>query len=229
MKKITILVLLLSFLTLVACKSNKGNEKLPKGVHKVVVTQRIDASEYSYLKVDENGENYWIAVPQMNVKKGDVLYYSKSITMTNFRSKTLDRVFKSVLFVEDISKTSDINEHQNIYNKEKTSTAPTNIKVKPLKDGYTVAQINKDRKKLEGKIVKVRGEVVKFNDNIMGRNWVHIQDGTGKTGTNDLLLTTKDKANVGDVIVAEGKVVVDKDFGSGYFYKVLLENTKIKK
>ena len=80
---------------------------------------------------------------------------------------------------------------------------------------------------LEFKTVKVRGKVVKVNENIMGTNWIHIQDGTGKDGTHDLLVTSSESVKVGTTIVAEGKVVKDKDFGSGYFYNVLLENSKI--
>jgi hypothetical protein len=77
------------------------------------------------------------------------------------------------------------------------------------------------------KIVKVRGKVVKVNENIMGTNWVHIQDGTGTENTHDLLVTTNQTVKVGSSVIAEGKVVKDKDFGSGYTYSVFLENSKI--
>jgi hypothetical protein len=61
----------------------------------------------------------------------------------------------------------------------------------------------------------------------MGTNWIHIQDGTGSNGTHDLLLTSNQSVKTGATIIAEGKVIKDKDFGSGYFYNVLLENSKI--
>ena len=64
------------------------------------------------------------------------------------------------------------------------------IKVEPLKDGYTIEQIYSKKSSLQSKTVKVRGKVVKVNENIMGTNWIHIQDGTGKDGTHDLLITT---------------------------------------
>jgi hypothetical protein len=78
--------------------------------------------------------------------------------------------------------------------------------------------------------VTVNGTVVKFNGGILGRNWIHLQDGSGKAadGTNDITVTSDTAVKVGDVITATGKVVVDKDFGSGYAYKVLLEDGKIK-
>ncbi len=69
--------------------------------------------------------------------------------------------------------------------------------------------------------------MVKVNNDIMNRNWIHIHDGTGKSGSEDLLITSGQSANKGDQIVAEGIVTVDKDFGAGYSYGVLLENAQI--
>jgi hypothetical protein len=82
---------------------------------------------------------------------------------------------------------------------------------------------------LKDKPVVVRGTVVKFNPGIMGRNWVHIRDGSGspETKDNDLTLTTQDTVAVGDVVLARGTVRLDKDFGAGYTYPVILEDVKI--
>jgi hypothetical protein len=71
---------------------------------------------------------------------------------------------------------------------------------------------------------------VKYNEQIMGRNWLHIRDGSGTAGKdNDLTVTTADKAAVGDVVVVKGKVQVDKDFGAGYSYPVIVEDAKLAK
>ena len=99
----------------------------------------------------------------------------------------------------------------------------------PLYTGK-IASCWANRAKLAGKPVTVRGTVVKFNGGILDRNWLHVQDGSGKAadGTNDITVTTDAVAKVGDVITVTGTVAVDKDFGSGYAYALMLEKAKIK-
>lgn len=209
--------------------SNKMmNESVAEGVHNVLVEEKLDASSYTYLKVSENSKSYWIAVTKMDVSPGEYVIFSKSMEMKNFKSESLDRTFESILFVDDAAKSENEetlkSPHQNI-----ASNKDVSVKVDPIKDGYTIEQIYDKKSSLESKTVKVRGKVVKVNENIMGTNWIHIQDGTGKEGTHDLLVTSNESVKVGVTIVAEGKVTIDKDFGSGYFYNVLLENSKITK
>ncbi|MCL4279686.1 MAG: hypothetical protein KJZ60_08400, partial [Ignavibacteriaceae bacterium] len=82
---------------------------------------------------------------------------------------------------------------------------------------------------LEGQTIKVKGKVVKFNKQIMKRNWIHLQDGTGTDTEFDLVLTSNDDVTVGDIIIAEGKVAVNKDFGAVYYFPVIIEDAKISK
>ena len=93
----------------------------------------------------------------------------------------------------------------------------------------TVVAIYQNKAGLTGKTIKVEGNVVKVNNNIMGRNFVHVQDGTGKAdaGNNNLIVTSKQIANVGDKVVISGVVVVNRDFGSGYAYPLLIEEASI--
>jgi len=93
----------------------------------------------------------------------------------------------------------------------------------------TVEEIVTQRTQLKDKPVEVRGKVVKFNTAIMGKNWVHLRDGTGTEakGNNDLLVTTQDLAKPGDVVTVRGAVRIDKDFGSGYAYAVLIEDATV--
>ena len=95
----------------------------------------------------------------------------------------------------------------------------------------TIATVYKDKATLAGKTVSAQGKVVKVNNNIMGRNFVHIQDGSGdaKAGTNDLLVTGKQVVAVGDQVTISGKVVLNRDFGSGYSYPLLVEEASIVK
>lgn len=99
--------------------------------------------------------------------------------------------------------------------------------VKPT-DGKTVQEVHREKLKLNGKRVTLRAKVVKYNEAIMGKNWLHLRDGTGKEPANDLTVTTQAKAKVGDTVLLEGTVVVDKDLGAGYKYDVLIEDAKVK-
>jgi DNA/RNA endonuclease YhcR with UshA esterase domain len=107
-----------------------------------------------------------------------------------------------------------------------------NVKVAKATDpnAKTVEEIVTQRADLKDKPVVVRGKVVKFNPGIMGKNWVHLRDGTGAEdkNTNDILVTTQDDTKPGDVVTISGTVRIDKDFGSGYAYDVLVEDATIK-
>ena len=98
-------------------------------------------------------------------------------------------------------------------------------------DARTVAEIVAKGAELKNKPVAVRGKVVKYTPNVMGKNWVHLRDGTGSVsdGTNDVLVTTTDETKIGDVVLARGTVRTDVNLGSGYGYKVLVEEAKLQK
>jgi hypothetical protein len=97
-------------------------------------------------------------------------------------------------------------------------------------DARTVAEVMTKSADLKEKTVTVRGKVVKYNPGIMGKNWIHLRDGSGSAAdkTDDLLVTTMEQAKVGDVVVVKGIVRTDKDFGAGYAYKVLVEEAKLQ-
>ena len=99
--------------------------------------------------------------------------------------------------------------------------------VKP-KGGKTVQEVYQEKDKLNGKRVTLRGKVVKYNEAIMGKNWLHLRDGTGKEPANDLTVTTQAKAKVGDMVLLEGTVTLNKDLGAGYNYDVIIEDAKVK-
>lgn len=95
------------------------------------------------------------------------------------------------------------------------------------KADLTVAEIYAEKDGLAGTVVKVRAKVVKFNSQIMGRNWAHVQDGSGSSGTNDLTVTTTDFAKIGDTVLVSGKITLNKDFGSGYKYPLIVEDGSV--
>lgn len=117
---------------------------------------------------------------------------------------------------------------------ESTSAPPSEtIKVEKATGpgAYTVAEIHAKSAQLDKKKVTVRGKVVKVSEFIMKRNWIHLRDGSGDTGTrtNNLVVTSQDAPNVGDVVTASGTLAKDRDFGSGYLYSVIVEDATIKK
>lgn len=209
-------------------ETNKESTNMTAESHYGKVIEKIDAGSYSYLNINEDGNEYWIAVPTMQVEVGEQIFFSKYMKMNNFKSETLDRTFESVLFVDDAMKSTKKSELVNAHSKVR-SLDKKDIKVDPLPDGKTVGEIYNEKESLKNSTVKVKGKVVKFNAGIMNRNWIHIQDGTGDENGYDLLVTSNDIAAVGDIIIAEGILALDKDFGAGYFYSVVLENSKVSK
>ena len=231
MKKIKLILVLLLLVGLSACQKKEEapkttDAKLPAGTHAVKVVDFIDVPSYTYLQVNENGNEYWLAAPQMKVAKGETLYYSQGMEMKNFHSQTLNKTFDVIYFVQSVTKEPAAQNLETVH-QQATSSAKENISVESLKGGKTVSQIFSDKESLAGKTVMIRGKVTKYNPNIMSMNWIHIQDGTESAGNFDLLVTSKDEASVGQTIVIEGKVAVNKDFGAGYSYPVMIEDAKI--
>jgi len=226
-------LILISFMILFGCANEEKQElteqeAMKNEPHIGKVIDKISAKGYTYLQVTENKNDFWIAVPTMEIEIGETVYFSRYMVMEDFRSDNIDKSFDQILFVEDARKSPTPDEMKKIHSGVQ-STEKQEIKIEPLSDGKTVQQIYADKSSLNGELVKVKGKVVKFNKQIMKRNWIHIQDGTGSAEEFDLVLTSDDEVKVGDVIVAEGKVAVDKDFGAGYFFPVIIENVKIDK
>jgi hypothetical protein len=226
-------LILISFMILFGCANEEKQElteqeAMKSEPHIGKVIDKIPAKGYTYLQVTENKKDFWIAVPTMEIEIGETVYFSRYMVMEDFRSDNIDKSFDQILFVEDARKSPTPDEMKKIHSGVQ-STEKQEIKIEPLSDGKTVQQIYADKSSLNGELVKVKGKVVKFNKQIMKRNWIHIQDGTGSAEEFDLVLTSDDEVKVGDVIVAEGKVAVDKDFGAGYFFPVIIENVKIYK
>ncbi|HEX2866425.1 MAG TPA: hypothetical protein VHO03_05255 [Ignavibacteriales bacterium] len=230
MKRSLVVLLAVALLGLAACSKKEESKPVTaqEGVHTGKVIDKINASNYSYLQLEENGNTYWIAAPQMQVEKGETVQFAKAMEMKNFHSESLNRTWESILFVSDVAKNGQLAQ-PTMGAHPKVTAEQEQVKVEPVKGGKTVADVYAQKESLKGKTVSVRGKVVKYNAGIMGKNWIHIQDGTNNQGNFDLLITSTDEAQVGSVVTVEGKVSVNKDFGAGYSYSVLLEDGKVKK
>lgn len=205
-------------------------EESANKLHKVVVEEILPTEKYSYLRVKENEEEVWIAIPKAEIEKGGTYYYRGGLKKTNFKSVEYDRVFETVYLVSGVSKEPGMGEmsggnpHQNISN---TTPAGEDIKVGPPPGGIKLAELINNKKKYEGQIVKVQGRVVKLNNMIMNRNWIHIQDASLQDEKVDLTVTTDENVAMGDIVAFEGTISLNKDFGAGYKYEIILEDAHI--
>ena len=196
------------------------------------VTDVIQGNTYSYMKVKENMAEKWVATSKTEVKAGDVLYYDEALQMTNFHSKELDRTFDVIYFINKVSKTPIGNNmmeggmppHSGKVKTEEKS----NISLKKAAGEITIAQIYDNTNKYNGEEIEIRGVVVKVNNEIMGKNWIHIQDGTNGNGKFDLTVTTNDKVELDEEVTFKGKIALEKDFGAGYYYDVIMEDAKLE-
>lgn len=191
------------------------------------VLETMDSAGYTYLKVQTASGQVWAVVPQTKVAQGADVSLSEQMTMENFESKTLNRKFDRIVFAT--MGTGGAGTPAQHMKAPAVDSAPVAVE-KPA-GGRSVAEIWSERKQLDGKPVVVRGKVVKFLPEIMGRNWIHVRDGSGSPdkGDNDLTVTTTAGAAVGDIVTVSGVVRADKDFGAGYMYPVIVEDGKIAK
>jgi hypothetical protein len=199
------------------------------------VVETMDSGGYTYAQIETAaGKKLWVAVPKVKITKGQNISFVPGATMSNFHSKTLKRTFDEIIFSPGPLKEQKADHGPEAPgSKAQVVTTTEHIKVEKAsgKNAYTIGELYKNSKSLDKKNVVVKAKVVKVSEGIMGKNWLHIQDGTGDAakGTRDLVVTTADLASVGDVVTVSGTLAKDKDFGAGYKYKVIIENATVKK
>jgi hypothetical protein len=199
------------------------------------VVETMNSGAYTYINLDRNGKKTWVAVPRMNVKVGQEISLSPGTEMGTFTSKSLHRTFDNIIFSPGpLPSASQGKESHSGNTGHITAVAPTGkIKVEKASgpDAYTVSELYKNRSKLDKKGVVVRGRVVKVLSGIMGKNWIHLQDGSGDPAdkSNDLVVTSRDLPSIGETVTARGTLHKDKDFGSGYKYSIIIEDASISK
>jgi hypothetical protein len=193
------------------------------------VTQTMDVTQYTYVEIDTSDGLVWVAGPVTEVKVGDAVEVSGGIQMVNFHSSTLDRTFDKIHLVSAIRvKSEQKDSSESAPGDEDAGAEPQVSGIERIEGGHTVGEIIAGKTSLAGSEVAVRGEVIKLNASIMGRNWLHLSDGTvGPDGEREITVSTEDIAAVGSTVVVRGTVATDRDFGSGYNYSVLIEDAKV--
>jgi len=196
------------------------------------VLETLDASSYTYVRFSTSAGEEWAAVPKIQLEIGSQVVISNPQVMANFESKTLGRTFETIYFGTIKAPSAPA-----MTGGMGKTTSTANADATPIKvdkaegaTARTVAELYAEKDALSGKTVALQGKVVKYSAGIMGRNWIHLQDGSGDAadGTHDITVTSNDTATIGDIILIEGTVTLDKDFGAGYLYPVIVEDASVK-
>ena len=214
-------------------RTSSTNSDFIDDLHQVKVKQTLEASRYVYLLVEEEGSEYWIATSKQPVDLGTTYFYRNRLLKTNFESKEHQRSFDTIYLVNQLVRADHgasriippNNPNAHIISGQKEDI-PTHAE-KPVQDkGLTkISEIVQNPQDFSGKSVKIKGKCVKINPNIMKRNWIHLQDGS--QDDYDLVVTSDTFVKEGQTILIEAMVILNKDFGSGYRYDILLENGKV--
>jgi hypothetical protein len=243
MKKLLVALLAAFVSQLAWSASDTKSSAAPVVKGQVLEVKEVDP--YVYLRLKTAKGETWAAVNKAAVKTGTEVTIENPMVMRNFESKSLKRTFDTIVFgtlagsagaaaapgpapmppaAGDLGKI-----HGGIAKTTEVDVAK--VAKAEGKNGRTVAEVHSERAALKDMPVEIRGKVVKVTTNVMGRNWIHLRDGSGSAAesSDDILVTSKDAPNVGDVVVAKGVVRTDVKLGSGYSYKVLVEATSFQK
>ena len=190
-----------------------------KDVHTVIVEEVLPTEKYVYMHVKEGEEIYWIAAGKQEIKVGGTYFFTDGLLKTNFESKEYGRVFDKLYLVSKIVPAGHGGEEE-IGEVNHAEVVP--VKIVHKEGSIKIADLVKNPKKYEGKEVQISGQCVKVNPNIMNRNWLHFIDGT--KDEYDLVITSDAQLPEGHAVTMKGTVALNKDFGAGYKYDILIEN-----
>ena len=228
-----------------AAPSAAANSSQPAELLTGKVLQTMDSGGYTYVYIQKkDGEKVWVAAPTTPATVGSQMNFKGGMEMVDFESKSLKRKFDKIVFADaavsdspakSVPAASLKNKGKSPSGGSKAATSVKDAKITVSKaagaNAYTVQEIFANSAKLNKKKVVVKGKVVKVSAGIMGKNWIHIQDGTGTQAkkNHNLVCTSQEMADVDDVVTVSGVLAKDKDFGGGYKYSAIVEESKIKK
>jgi hypothetical protein len=199
------------------------------------VAETMEAASYTYVRLTTADGETWAAIPQAKLSVGDRVTIANPMVIEGFQSPTLKRRFDRILFGtlagEPPPAASARNPHAGMSGMGMmTQELPAGPAV-PRATGanaHTVAELYSGKEKLSGKPVILRGRVTKYNAGILGKNWLHVADGSAKApADSSIVVTSQGTATPGDVVVVQGVLRTDKDFGSGYSYPVMIEDATL--
>lgn len=195
-------------------------------VYEGVVVDVLNGGGYTYLQIEDAKKKYWVAVGGVKIEKGTEVRFTEELRAKDFDSPSLGRKFDEIVFASNLQYRTKVPESGNL------ALISEQVKESPYKekDTLSVKEAMQSCMTLSGKNIKIRGKVVKATPDILERNWIHIQDGTGEgSEVGRIVFTSKELPKVGEIVTASGVVAVDKNFGSGYVYKIIVENSTFGK
>ncbi len=203
-----------------------------------VIKEIVDGDGNSYVLVELDSKQWWVAAPQMALNIGEAVAFKDPVEKLDYKSVELDRTFDKIYFVSSMVPRGAMtmeNVHGDTPPQQPMAHPATVIEdteignIEKVEGGVTVEETFTKTAELAGKEVSIRAKVVKFSGGIMGTNWLHVRDGSGAQGTNDLTITSNDIAAVGDIVVVKGILSKDIDIGSGYQFPVIIQDAKLTK
>ncbi len=214
--------------------SSSSMPSVTNDIHTVKVLEALPTEKYVYLRVDENGDEYWIATLKIPVEVGKTYFYKKGLLKRNFESKEYNRVFDKVYLVSkvvpsDHGASGMMAGNSPMKDAKNNAMKPQKIKPKTIEveGSVKIADLVDHIDKYKGKEIQISGVCTKLNANIMGRSWIHLKDGS--KDDYDLVVTSDVAIPEGHTVTMKGKVSTDLDFGAGYRYDILVENAKVVK
>jgi hypothetical protein len=212
---------------------NNANQLQQQAPNKISgkVTDIIEAAGYTYAEVDTGKEKVWAAASTTPLKIGDMIAFTTEMPMKNFHSNALKRDFPTIYFasrfITDKASMAGISaEMTSPHGKTKPAVTAKAVEgIDKVEGGNTIAEVYTDKQKLSGKAIRVRGQVTKYTAGVMGKNWLHIRD---SSTMDDLTITTDSTTVIDAIVVIEGKLALDKDFGYGYVYPLIIEDASVK-
>ena len=193
------------------------------------VLETKDVDSYTYLRLKTSEGETWAAVPKAEFKKGAKVTLENTMTMTQFESKSLKKTFASIIFGNVVG-AGPAGAGARPMASAEPAGAPIKVSKASGANAHTVAEVVAQAVRLKDQSVRVHAKVVKYSEGIMGKNWIHLRDGSGSAtdGSNDILATSTAQTRLGDVLTVIGVVRLNKDFGSGYSYKVIIEDATLQ-
>ena len=218
---------------------NHGNVTATDAKTKLLVKEVLHSDRYTYLNgVADSGDEFWVAISKNDFNIGDMLAFEDGILKNNFESKEFNRMFETIYLVskyERLVKISEdgsvpsIEKSENEVKTENSNTSPSKSTTIVNADGsIELSSLLANPRSYKDKSISVYGQVMKVNYNIMGKNWVHIRS-QPDDASKDLTITTSEKVMEGEKVKFTGVIRIDKDFGAGYKYDVIMEDAKLVK
>ncbi len=207
----------------------------PSSTLRGTLREQIPVEPYVYVRLETADGEIWAAVNEAPLALGDSITVYNAFPMDQFASQTLNRTFERIYFgsLEPSSDAAIASSGELSASSTGTPTTP-DAAIGPIAPAQgasarTIGDLWRDKEQLASTTVSVRGVVVKYNAAVMGKNWLHLQDGTGNAaqGTHDIVVTSMDPAAVGDTVTIRGIVRTNQDLGAGYVYSLLVEDASI--